>query len=207
MSLKYAILGLLDEQPYYGYEIKQKFEQLMGELWPVSYGQLYPTLKKLATEQLVTRETVQGKKAVEKNVYSITPAGRNVFFEWLRQNRKKVQHSIKDEFTLSFFFLERLSTEDIDTVLRTHLDDTVKRVHNYKAEFNSLGPDTPLYKKVLMRKMLYHLEAEQKWLQSVMEEYGSVEGIEKFFPETGISGGNGDEPGQSPETAEYSTGG
>jgi DNA-binding PadR family transcriptional regulator len=171
MSLKYAILGLLEEQPYYGYEIKQKFEQMMGDLWPVSYGQLYPTLRKLAKEELVTMETVQGKKAVEKNVYSITPNGRKTFLEWLQKRRKKVQHSIKDEFTLSFFFLDRLSQSHIDTFLRAHLDETAKRVHSYTAEFNRLSSSTPFYKKVLMRKMLYHLEAEQKWLQSVLEDY------------------------------------
>ena len=178
MSLKYAILGLLEDQPYYGYEIKQKFEQMMGDLWPVSYGQLYPTLRKLADEQLVTMKTVQGKKAVEKNVYSITSSGRSAFLSWLQKNRKKVQHSIKDEFTLSFFFLERLSAEHVDAFLRTHLEDTEKRVRSYNAEYSRMDSTTPMYKRALMRKMLYHLEAEQRWIKSVMKEFCPENGTE-----------------------------
>lgn len=171
MSLKYAILGLLEDQPYYGYEIKQKFEQMMGDLWPVSYGQLYPTLRKLAEDQLVTMKTVQGKKAVEKNVYSITARGQSIFLDWLEKKKKRVQNSIKDEFTLSFFFLERLSRESISSLLRTHLEETVQEVQSYTAEFDRMDESTPYYRRVLLKKMLFHLEAEQKWLQSVLKDY------------------------------------
>src|SRR6056297_2748698 len=118
MSLKYAILGLLDQEPHYGYEIKQKFEHMMGNLWPVSYGQLYPTLRKLQEENLVTMKTVQGKKAVEKNVYSITPGGSASFTKWLEKRDKKDQLSVKDEFSLSLFFLSRLGTTDVRELLQ-----------------------------------------------------------------------------------------
>jgi hypothetical protein len=123
-------------------------------------------------------KTVQGKKAVEKNVYSITPSGRSAFLSWLQKNRKKVQHSIKDEFTLSFFFLERLPTEHVDAFLRTHLEDTEKRVRSYNAEYNRMDSTTPMYKRALMRKMMYHLEAEQRWIKSVMKEFCTENGLE-----------------------------
>ena len=48
MSLKFALLGLLAESPKYGYEIKRRFEGALGNVWSVSYGQLYPTLRRLA---------------------------------------------------------------------------------------------------------------------------------------------------------------
>ena len=47
MSLKFALLGLLSESPKYGYEIKRQFEGALGNVWSVSYGQLYPTLRLL----------------------------------------------------------------------------------------------------------------------------------------------------------------
>ncbi|HDQ15349.1 MAG TPA: PadR family transcriptional regulator [Sediminispirochaeta sp.] len=167
MSLKFAILGLLDEEPHYGYEIKQKFEQMMGSLWPISYGQLYPTLRKLAEEKLVTMQTVQGKKAVEKNVYSITNSGRERFLRWLGKKDKKDQLSIKDEFTLSLFFLHRLEKQQAVELLRLKAEDVKNRERTYSEEMRSHGP---IYKKLLTRKMLLYIQAEQAWLQEVMVE-------------------------------------
>jgi len=48
VSLKFALLGLLAESPKYGYEIKRRFEGALGNVWSVSYGQLYPTLRRLS---------------------------------------------------------------------------------------------------------------------------------------------------------------
>ncbi len=168
MSLKYAILGLLDQEPHYGYEIKQKFEQMMGDLWPVSYGQLYPTLRKLAEDDLVTMKTVQGKKAVEKNVYSITELGSRFFKDWLTDKRKKIQISIKDEFTLSLFFLDQIDPIDAEDILRAKLDELREKHHHYSEEYQRYTDKTPQYKRALTRKMLLHLEAEQRWLEELL---------------------------------------
>lgn len=168
MSLKYAILGLLDQEPHYGYEIKQKFEHMMGDLWPVSYGQLYPTLRKLAEDDLVTMKTVQGKKAVEKNVYSITDTGSAFFRNWLLNQKKKVQISIKDEFTLSLFFLDRMDRYDAQDMLKTKLKELYEKQRKYTDEYNLYTDNTPRYKKALTRKMLLHLDAEQKWIEELL---------------------------------------
>jgi PadR family transcriptional regulator AphA len=63
MSLKYALLGLLAERPKYGYEIKRGFEGALGNVWSMSYGQLYPTLRRLSELNWVTKKTEPGKKA------------------------------------------------------------------------------------------------------------------------------------------------
>lgn len=170
MSLKFAILGLLDEEPHYGYEIKQKFEHMMGDLWPVSYGQLYPTLRKLAEDNLVTMKTVQGKKAVEKNVYSITEQGSTYFKNWLSDKKKKLQISIKDEFTLSLFFLDRIDPLDAEDILKDKLYELQEKQQYYTEEYQRYTKNTATYKKVLTRKMLLHLDAEQKWIKELLDK-------------------------------------
>ena len=170
MSLKYAILGLLEQQPHYGYEIKQKFEQMMGELWPVSYGQLYPTLRKLAEQELVTMKTVQGKKAVEKNVYSITKEGSEYFRQWLLQRRKKDQLSIKDEFTLSLFFIDQVDKNTAREIFTSKMLEIQERLKSYADDYSTYGTKTALYKKALTRKMILHMEAEEQWLNDVLQQ-------------------------------------
>ncbi|MGZ4797750.1 MAG: PadR family transcriptional regulator, partial [Acidimicrobiia bacterium] len=45
--LELAILGLLKEQPLHGYELKKRLGETLGSLWGVSYGSLYPALRRL----------------------------------------------------------------------------------------------------------------------------------------------------------------
>ena len=45
--LDLAILGLLKEQPLHGYELKKRVGETLGSLWGISYGSLYPALRRL----------------------------------------------------------------------------------------------------------------------------------------------------------------
>jgi DNA-binding PadR family transcriptional regulator len=48
--LDIAVLGLLKEQPLHGYELKKRLSETLGFLWGVSYGSLYPALRRLERE-------------------------------------------------------------------------------------------------------------------------------------------------------------
>jgi DNA-binding PadR family transcriptional regulator len=48
--LEIAVLGLLKEQPLHGYELKKRLGETLGFLWGVSYGSLYPALRRLERE-------------------------------------------------------------------------------------------------------------------------------------------------------------
>ncbi|MSO38044.1 MAG: PadR family transcriptional regulator [Acidimicrobiia bacterium] len=45
--LELAILGLLKEQPLHGYELKKRVGETLGAFWGVSFGSLYPALRRL----------------------------------------------------------------------------------------------------------------------------------------------------------------
>src|SRR5690554_8174020 len=68
--------------PMSGYDVRRNLDSSLGSIWAASYGQIYPTLHKLAAEGLIdTRE--QGVGDRERIVYSITEAGRTEFRSWL----------------------------------------------------------------------------------------------------------------------------
>lgn len=52
--LELAVLGLLREQPLHGYELKKRLGETLGFLWGVSYGSLYPALKRLERDGAIT---------------------------------------------------------------------------------------------------------------------------------------------------------
>ncbi|MGQ0825145.1 MAG: PadR family transcriptional regulator [Actinomycetota bacterium] len=45
--LELAVLGLLAEQPLHGYELKKRLSETLGPLWGISFGSLYPALRRL----------------------------------------------------------------------------------------------------------------------------------------------------------------
>jgi len=77
MSVRYALLGLIAQQPRHGYELHAAFTALVGgkETWDVKPAQIYTTLARLAESQLVAEESVEKEGGPEKHVYAITPAG------------------------------------------------------------------------------------------------------------------------------------
>jgi DNA-binding PadR family transcriptional regulator len=59
--LELAILGLLKEQPLHGYELKKRLGDTLGSLWGISYGSLYPALRRLERDgsiEIVEPDTV-----------------------------------------------------------------------------------------------------------------------------------------------------
>ena len=48
----YAILGILTTNCRSGYAIKQLIDRSLNHFWKISYGQIYPTLKRIVDDGL-----------------------------------------------------------------------------------------------------------------------------------------------------------
>lgn len=178
MSLKYALLGLLAERSKYGYEIKREFEGALGNVWSVSYGQLYPTLRRLSEVGWLTKKTEPGKKAAEKNIYSITEKGRRKLDEWLLKPVRS-SYRVKDEFTLRFLFFSKLAPASVRDYLRGYQKKTQEQRDSFRKTLELLPRGADFYLQGIIRKGIAHLAAEDRWLQEIIEgipEASSAEG-------------------------------
>ncbi len=169
MSLKFALLGLLAESPKYGYEIKRRFEGALGNVWSVSYGQLYPTLRRLSELGYVTKKTEPGKKAADKNIYSITEKGRKKIDEWLLKPLRST-YRVKDEFTLRFLFFSKLSPGQVRDYLRAQREKTTLQKESYERTLASRGDQMGYFLQAIIRRGIIHLEAELHWLDEVVAD-------------------------------------
>jgi PadR family transcriptional regulator, regulatory protein AphA len=167
MSLKYAVLGLLSDKPRYGYELKKQFEDALANAWSLSYGQLYPTLHALSASGLVTRKTERGRKAAEKTIYSITEKGRKSLDEWLLKPVSSA-YRVKDEFTLRFLFLSKLPRDTVVDYLGAHLKRIIQQKEGFQRTLDSLKQGSDYYLTAIMRKGVFHLEADIRWLQETI---------------------------------------
>ncbi len=114
MSLRYALLGLLAEEPASGYDLARKFERnLRRYAWHAQHSQIYPELNRLAADgpATVVEEGPRGRRT-----YAITDTGRVELRRWvLDPNDEPV---VRNEHVLKLFLLSTLDTEDARNVLR-----------------------------------------------------------------------------------------
>ena len=77
-SLELAVLGLLHESPLHGYELRKRLNLLLGWGRLLSYGSLYPALKRMLRAGWITEVTAAtpGVSRRQRIVYQIT-AGRH----------------------------------------------------------------------------------------------------------------------------------
>jgi DNA-binding PadR family transcriptional regulator len=104
---KYSILGMLSISPMSGYDIKKRIEESVSNFWTESYGQIYPILKSLVAEMLVTKTVEKGSGKPDRHVYALTEQGRKELQRWLSEGvTPKVE---RNELLLKLFFGEEVS--------------------------------------------------------------------------------------------------
>ena len=62
MSLRYGILGLLAERAAHGYDVKTRYEDLLGGTREINIGQIYTTLQRLERDGLIEAEGDRGER-------------------------------------------------------------------------------------------------------------------------------------------------
>ncbi len=99
---KLAVLGLLCHKPMTGYGIKNTIQRSTGMFWSESYGQIYPTLKKLTNEGLAVVRQSEKRGTASKTIYEPTAKGRQTIKAWLAQPAKT--NIVRSEVLLKIFF-------------------------------------------------------------------------------------------------------
>ena len=129
MSIKYTILGLLHYRDLHGYRIKEVIEEHFGHMWTINYGQIYPNLKKLRTEGLISmeEEVRMGEKGPPRKRYAITAAGKEAFRDWLAQSPEGSM-ILRDPFLMRFVFFGFGDKERAGELIEEQLDAYEKQL-------------------------------------------------------------------------------
>ena len=86
----------------HGYELRKQLSSKLGLFWSVSFGSLYPTLKKLERRGVVEK-SMADPTSRRKQVYSITAAGEREFLELLAEGATSAWEEEKFPLRLAFF--------------------------------------------------------------------------------------------------------
>lgn len=114
---QFAILGFLASVAGTGYDIRTWLGGI-SSMWHESYGQIYPTLKRLTNEGLVERSVAEGAKGSDKFIYSITSKGRGALNAWLEDPVYFAPP--RSEILLRLYFAKHVNREVLLAQLRRY---------------------------------------------------------------------------------------
>ena len=165
--LELAILGLLKERAMHGYELRKQLGQKLGFFWTVSFGSLYPTLKKLERRGVVEKFFPGDQTSRRKQVYRITPAGESEFLELLAEGAHSTWE--EDKFPLRVAFFRYLGPEARVRLLerrKAYLEDKLEEGRRSLKRAARGVPDT--YTLSLMRHGVETTEHDIAWLDTMI---------------------------------------
>ena len=163
-ALELAVLGLLHESPLHGYELRKRLNLLLGWGRLLSYGSLYPALKRLLRAGWINEATVAnpGVSRRQRIVYQLTPAGRAYFTEEITDSGPASWED--DSFNMRFAFFSRTDSDVRLRILegrRSRLQERLDRARH------AAGGDDR-YLSELRRHSIESVEREVRWLTDLI---------------------------------------
>ncbi len=113
----YVILGALHERPRSGYDIKAFADASTRHFWAVSYGQLYPELKRLLDAGLVEAED-QPTGSRQRTLYRLARMGEEALADWVSDTSLR-SCEFRDEMLVRLFFSDAVELERRVELART----------------------------------------------------------------------------------------
>ncbi len=110
MDVQSILLGFLMRNSMTGYDLKKAFSISFSFFSGLSYGSIYPALKKMESQGLVSKRTEIQDGAPNRKVYTITEAGRTAFLDSLRSPLSLDRP--KSPLLMKLFFFAYLSPQE-----------------------------------------------------------------------------------------------
>ena len=174
-----ALLGLLSIHPMSGYDVRQLIPWSIGHFWSESYGQIYPALKQMTSAGLVVKKTERQKGKPDRNVYSLTEAGRETLRDWLSLPAEEPVPRF--ELMLKIFFgahaaqgVNRRHVEEYRTAQQRALKVYAATEKHLKRE-EAHDPQLP-YWLMTVNFGLHRSRAAVKWAKETLLELDRLEG-------------------------------
>ncbi len=182
MSVRQALLALLEQGPMYGYQLRAEFEQRTGATWPLNVGQVYTTLTRLERDGLV--ESAEDAEAADQGaaqgashgaIYRVTPAGRDEVSAWFTTPVPRTQPP-RDELAIKLAIAVTVPGVDVGRVIQQQRSATMAALQDYtrlKRGGRAAAPEdratepkgrADMAWSLVLDSLVFGAEAEIRWL-------------------------------------------
>ena len=187
-TLELAVLGLLHESPLHGYELRKRVNTVLGWGRVLSYGTLYPALKKLLRAGFIAEDLAAPAPAASRRhriTYALTPAGQDRFAALMAEAGPSAWED--DNFDVRFAFFSRTDIEIRLRILEGRRSRLEERLSRVQVQLDRTQQQVDRYAMELQRHGVESVEREVRWLSDLINaERG------------GSAAGEGGQPGAGP---------
>lgn len=172
--LEFAVLGVLADGPIHGYELRKRLTEMLGPFRSLSYGTLYPTLRRLVNRgsiepvSLTSAQESPGMRTKRARiVYALTADGKEEFEQWA--NRPGPGSWDDEAFAAHMAFFSRTERRARLRILhgrRTWLDEQLAALRATLTDSrHTLDP----YAQSMRSMNVESTEREMRWIDELIE--------------------------------------
>jgi DNA-binding PadR family transcriptional regulator len=174
---EFAVLGLLGQirHPMSGYDLRKVAEASVAYIWQPSKTQLYAVLGRLVKAGLASRREVAQRDRPDKQLYRITPAGRQAVREWL-EREDEIDDPDRSTLVLKLFFGAQGDRDSLARQLAVFRDAYAERLATYEHKARTRPRDdlaSDEFTRLTLGYGIARARAAVEWATASLEELGS----------------------------------
>ncbi|MER2597912.1 MAG: PadR family transcriptional regulator [Caldilineales bacterium] len=178
MTIKHALLALLAQEPGYGYELKKRYDEAIGLLWPLQQAQIYNNLRLLEQDGLVALDArVVQPNLPDQKRYRLTDSGLAELTTWssaaVPGNRK-----LKDDFYLKLTVLAAVQHDAaaLAELLWRQRTANLQYLRELEQALHEAEQGDDAVAASLLEGAILHAEADLTWLDRCEDRLLHVNG-------------------------------
>jgi DNA-binding PadR family transcriptional regulator len=169
-TIELAVLGLLHEGPMHGYELRKRLNLMLGWGRVLSYGSLYPALKKMlkagSIAEHVTAPEPGATSRRQRIVYELTPMGVEQFKSLMADVGPSAWED--DNFDVRFAFFSRTDIGARLRILEGRRSRLQERLDRVQHQLEKTQKQMDRYAMELQRHGVESVEREVRWLSELI---------------------------------------
>jgi len=174
-TLEMAMLGVLVEGPLHGYELRKRLIPILGTLRPISFGSMYPALRRLAGRGLIDpgdptpavdsmAPPLSGRRS--RIVYAITAEGKEAFAAWIDDPGPEAWDD--EGFSARLAFFSKTQARVRLRILQGRRSRIEERIANLRESMARGAQRVDAYTLALQQHGLDGAEREVRWLDELI---------------------------------------
>lgn len=191
MALNHAILALLIDNPYSGYDLAKDFDQSVNFFWKATHQQIYRELSKLEDQALVQVKLIEQNGRPDKKLYHITEKGKSFLSEWLVESCDPMP--IKEDLLVKLWAAQLIANPIEHSAIAKLIEEFQRhqQLHRQRlAAYNQIAaeffpdpnqlPISEKYRYLVLRRGIRYEEDYIAWCDEVLELFANqaeVKGI------------------------------
>ncbi|WP_061963273.1 PadR family transcriptional regulator [Demequina aurantiaca] len=178
--LTLAILGMLSEQPLHGYQLRKQLGSELGAFRALSYGSLYPALKRMVGSGLIAADANEAEDA-----HAATSRRSRIAYRLTDEGKKRLADELAsagasswddDAFDVRFSMFDKTDSATRLRILEGRRSRLAERLEEVSESMQQRRERNDAYTTELQRHGLERVEREVQWLDQLIETERSAPG-------------------------------